>query len=375
MSLRLALYSHNLYGLGHIMRSFRLANAALDDGGFSCALITGCRALKDLTVPSGAELLELRPAQRIRSFRYAAWDDPSDIAVIPQRAEQILKFCRKWKPDIMLIDHAPLGMAAELMATLCAAVEEQWPTRFYFGCPYREGDPTSQPKYRNPRIKKALSSYHGIIAYLDSEWSSILDGMERFPNASLKEYAGFVTVPPTPSDTDPAESNLATVLCGGGHEAEAFCQSILAASQERRAAAELRLRMVTGPLETPVDFSGEAGVEVQRTGAAEELTSDSRVIICRSGYNTSLTVVQGQCPVILVPLTTPDREQFNRAVKLAEMDRVWWLDENSPLHGDNLSQALGCALAAPVKPRSLNFRPDGAQRAVEILKRWQKTAP
>ena len=75
------------------------------------------------------------------------------------------------------------------------------------------------------------------------------------------------------------------------------------------------------------------------------LMRGARAIIAMSGYNTTLELLALNAPMLLVPRIKPRREQWLRAVRLAELGLA------DCLHPDELSPARLSAWLADARPR------------------------
>ena len=128
--MRILFYCHNVFGLGHVVRSLRIAQAALDMG-IECALMTGCRFLDRLNIDPAVKIERLAPVKMAGGLFVGAEDD--DGAVLAKRGRRILEFMRDWQPEAVVSDHIALGLGGELVETLLAAAEEAWPTKFVWG--------------------------------------------------------------------------------------------------------------------------------------------------------------------------------------------------------------------------------------------------
>jgi predicted glycosyltransferase len=365
---RLLFYCHNAYGLGHVVRSLRIAEAALDTGGVSCALITGCRSLPALSVDPRIRTVALRPIA-VTDSGFVDLDPAAEGDPIAARSRAILDLCRAWRPDVVVVDHHPLGLGGELMATLLAAADERWPTHFVWGIPYAEVAGGLLHRPRNPRVIRALERYDSALAYTDPDW---IDGVSVYRDYILPRrlhYTGLITGRPLPACPGPRP--LVVGLNGGGAGGTGLFDLLLAATDRARRESALGLRFVIGPLGEAerIEARGDraAGVEVWRTGSVEEAVRDAAVAVSRCGYNTAYTLARSEAPLVLVPLATRGTEQHDRAHRLGELDRVWVVEEAAPDGAARLAAAIAEAARAPRGPRPLPFRVDGAREAAAWL--------
>lgn len=370
---RLLLYCHNVLGLGHIVRSLRIAAEAARLPGVKCCVITGCAFLDSLEIPVGVAVEQLPPAKLERGFFVDA--TTGELSVLAVRSKRILAFTRDWEPDAVLVDHLPLGLGSELLATLTAAHTESWATTFVLGCRDIQLQ-NAQPGASAPRLTRrqeiAYQRYAAAIAYSDARWIDGFSHMEPSFNPELQEHVGVVTMHVPPHE--PREAPPIVVLAGGGAGGAAMLR-LVAGALRRLDKQDDPVRVVAGPLGDVAAMREAAGgltqLEILATATAEDATRDARCIIARCGYNTAYSVVQRAVPVIFVPY--PQAEQHARARRMATLDRVWSVDEEAAAALERLAQALDSAIAASaipggeMPPRSLPFRLDGAATAARRL--------
>lgn len=371
-SARILLYCHNVFGLGHIMRSFRIAEALSRRNDCECAIVTGCRFLDQLEVPAGAHLFNLPPVIPNASGYLTRREGGSRL--LRQRSKMILDFARRWAPHAFLVDHNPLGLGEEVVRTLRAVTRERWPTSLVWGV----RDIWVTPEQEEQRLgrellkhRSALSFYQSVIVYSDRDWIDTLASYRQYGLPPRQEYVGIVTRPILPPVDDGGPPRI-TGLSGGGTAAKALCSKLLRATAGPRQAGEARLRFVCGPFSSQDPFfqevsRSEPNVEIWGEGSVERAVQDAAFIVARVGYNTAYTVVQTDLPVVLVPLRGEGEEQTYRASLLAKLPGVWSLDESSVEVEAQLAEYLRAGLKLGRIARTLPFRLDGAERAASWL--------
>ena len=73
--LKVVLYSHDTFGLGHLRRNLAIAGKLLDcDGRFSVRLLTGSPVIRDWHLPPGLRVQPLPPVVKTGTDLYAARD-------------------------------------------------------------------------------------------------------------------------------------------------------------------------------------------------------------------------------------------------------------------------------------------------------------
>lgn len=364
---KLLFYSHNLYGLGHIVRSLRIAEAALQIGGCECCLLTGCRVLDCLEMDPRIRLVRLPPVvQRGIVLEGASAD--SGPGVMSERGRQIVEFSRRWMPAAFLVDSLPLGLGGELRGVLSAARDENWNSRFVWGVPYAEGTRFRLPRSRD--IRTCLAQYESAIAYTDPSSHEVFGEFQATDFLPPRcEYVGYVT--DAVDRTTPARPPQIVGLTGGGVGGRRLLAWILAATESQRAAGSARLRFVVGALgdveQAESLTAGQPNVELLATATVAQAVRGASLVIARAGYNSAYTLVRSELPLILVPLPTNDDEQYARARRLSRLPAVWMIDERQPAVEEELSRCVVAGLNAPRQSRRLPLNTDGACRAAAWL--------
>jgi predicted glycosyltransferase len=367
---RVLLYCHNVLGFGHIVRSLRIASRLI--GAADVRLITGCRFLDRLRVPAEVETVMLPALRAEPDGRLVPVDGGFLGSVLRKRGKRIAEQVRDWRPDVMLVDHNPLGLVGELVEMLDAVRNEQLTTRLIWGI----RDIWSSPEHLRTMlqqytgdpdaIRRRILQYHSAIAYTDAGWLETLEHYREFVLPERTASVGFVTEPVAPS-TQAGDPPLVTVLSGGGEGAERLTSLVLDAARGQA----LRLRFVVGPFASCDEVRAQTGalpnVEVWPEGAVEDAIRDASLIVARTGYNTAYTVVQSDLPVVFVPLRSGSEEQSQRAARLAELDRVATIDDRDANAADALRAAILRGLAAGTRARTLPFSTDGARRAADWI--------
>src|SRR6266446_6483900 len=117
---RVAMYSPGMVGLGHIRRHASIAQAlcgsALEP---VIVMIAEARQAGALPLPDGVDLVTL-PALRKEANGWVKprFLDVADQEVIALRAKVIRSAIKVFDPDVLIVDHLPLGAAGELRRTL-----------------------------------------------------------------------------------------------------------------------------------------------------------------------------------------------------------------------------------------------------------------
>jgi hypothetical protein len=116
----LMLYCHDSYGLGHLKRTLTLARYVR-----SCTpaihqlIVTGSPLAHDLLLPEDGDYVKLPSVVKTGRDEYAARTLPLPFDRISRmRTEMVESAARNFRPDAMLVDHAPAGLKGELVPAL-----------------------------------------------------------------------------------------------------------------------------------------------------------------------------------------------------------------------------------------------------------------
>jgi len=168
---RLCLYAHgDTVGLGHIVRTARIARAALALGPCHVRIVGGYQH---------TDLLDLDPrieVQKLPALQFRSRSTANDVR--RERRRLLLEFLSEWRPDVVLVDYYPVGVSGELLPVLRAATEENWHTMFVWGIPYPIERDVLKPA--PPDIREALDRYELAIAYSDEQWHPVFDACEYY---------------------------------------------------------------------------------------------------------------------------------------------------------------------------------------------------
>jgi predicted glycosyltransferase len=370
---RLALYSHDTMGLGHLRRNLLIAQALADSElGADILLISGAREANAYPLPDGVDCLSLPAICKGGDGRYRARSlDISLRELVTLRATTIRAALEAFRPDALIVDKVPRGAAGELEPAL-AQLRARGGTRCVLGLRDVLDDPaTVRREWGRAGNEEAIREYyHAVWVYGDP---AVYDPVReyRFPPdiAAKVRYAGYLdqgtrlessgvdgagSLPPDAAWTDPF------VLCvvGGGQDgarlAEAFAQAELPPGTSGV--------IVTGPF-----MPGETQRRLRRLAEAHPrlhvlgfVVEPTRLICCADrviamgGYNTICEVLSFEKRALIVPRVRPRLEQWVRGERLRDLGLI------DLLHPDDLSPAvLSCWLAdAPTSPPRARHRID-----------------
>ena len=359
---RVALYSPGMVGFGHIRRNASIAQALLgSDPQPVIVMIAEARQIGSLPMPAGVDYVTL-PALRKEAdgSRRPRFLNVSDQDLVALRESVIRSAIEAFEPDVMIVDHLPLGAARELTRTL-DQVRERGATRCVLGLRDVLQDPATVRRtwaeqghaevirdyydavwiYGDPAVYDPVREYGTFDqAAAKVRYTGYLDERPRLRFAAAQADSLLATLPP---------GKLALCVVGGGQDgaalAEAFVQADLPPDtigvvvtglympEETR--ERLRRWAERRPRLTVFEFLSEPAALIQRADR----------VVSMGGYNTVCEVLSFEKHALIVPRVNPNIEQWIRAQRLRDLGLV------DVLHPDQLSpRALTEWLARDLGP-------------------------
>lgn len=377
---RVFLYSHDTYGLGHLRRNLAIAEHLLSDPhAFSVRLLTGSPVINSWTLPSGLDVTALPPVVKTDVETYAPRSSAQPFPLVKAHREALIfKTVVAEAPDIFLVDHAPGGMNAELLATLAFIRKEMRGTHVILGLRDILDSPDTVRKIWAEQSTIALldALYDRVVVYGSPEIMDIVEAYELPERVAEKvSYCGYISRPALPAAVANDEPPLVVVTVGGGEDGyflmEAYLRILHTLSP-----GSLRTMFVTGPLmsdcqRNALKAQAAAHSQVEIVATTQNLPAifaRADLIVAMSGYNTCVEIIASGKPAILVPREAPRAEQRLRAATLARLGMVWSVEPGPDLDG-RLSDYMGRALAGerPVRT-SYGLDLNGTIRVCDLLK-------
>ena len=370
-------YVQHLLGIGHVVRSSRIARA-LDRAGFSVTIAYGGAPLEGINW-GGARLVPL-PAVSAGPSGFGALVDadgaPVTQALKSRRTGQLLELFADFKPDILLLEAYPFArriMRFELKPLLKAA--HQTKPRPLVVASIRDILQEGRKADRIRETRELVDTYFDAVLVHGSAGFAPL-GLS-FPEADLiagkLHYTGWVG--PEPGGPDADETFDVIVSAGGGAVGSELFETALGV-RAGAAFAEGRWLVLTGPNLGDQAFRSISSkipdfVTLERFRAdLPALLKKAKVSISQAGYNTVADLQSAGCRAVLVPFAQDgETEQTRRAEILAAHNRAVVVHQDA-LSVDALSAAVTQAIALPDPPPARGL--DGAANSALILRELQE---
>lgn len=394
--LRIALYTHDTFGLGHVRRSLHIIRSLANRlPRASIMLITGSPALsvfKDL--PQHVDIVKIPTV--VKSGARGSRPPHLLLSVLETthlRSRIIKETVLAFAPDVFIVDNFPLGSQSELLTILQSL--KSLPTKTILGLrDILDSPDTVKADWNRQGIYDVLEDYYDkILVYGNKDLFDVIEEYSLPTQIAEKvRYCGYLT------DTSPVKYDPEKVRCelgvkgpfilvtgGGGGDAFPLIDMFLKTIPQL---PDMYSVILTGPL---MGVNDRNKLEQQIGGNPKiifrNFCPDIRtyikaadVVLTMCGYNMAAEILMHNAKAIVVPRTwkygehakryktSEEREQIIRAQILA---RFGFIDliEPEKLTVDQLFQKINEVMGRKERRRHVRLNINGLDSAVEeILK-------
>ena len=351
---RILIYSHDSFGLGHLRRCRAIAHALVDRfKGVSVLILSGSPIIGSFDFRPRVDFVRIPGVIKLDNGEYQSLG--LHIALdqtMEMRAAIIRQTALSFRPDLFLVDKEPLGLKGEVVATLQMLKAQG--TTLVLGL----RDIMDEPKLllREWERKQVLPTlehvYDEIWVYGLERFADPLEGVACPPPVRKKLiYTGYLrrAVPhlPETQSVPVGAQPYVLVTVGGGDDGMMVVDWVLRA-YEHDADIPLAAVLVLGPFMPPA-MQRQFRERAARLGRIAVVTFDTHVellmeraagVVAMGGYNTFCEILSFDKRAILVPRVTPRQEQLLRAIRAAE----WGLVRTLPPEGAHDPGVMAAAL-------------------------------
>ena len=376
-------YVQHLLGIGHVQRSFRLADA-LGREGIEVTLVCGGEPPPGPICTGAARIVQLAPIRaRDATFKELVGPagEPIDDELRKARRETLLATLASARPDAVVIEAYPFGRRAFRFEIdpLVEAVRSRRP-RPRILCSVRDivvvPEDTTRHREIVDRVKADFDFVlvHGDPAFirLDASFSAASEIADRLI------YTGYIGDPVRVDGGDEtAGADEVLVSVGGGAVGGALLSSALEA-RRRGCLPGLNWHLLAGPNLPEQTFATLAGVLPE--GVVLEryrrefprMLRRCRVSVSQAGYNTVLDILAARARAVVVPFSSDrETEQRLRAERLA-VSGVLELVPEARLSPARLARAI--QRASEREPAAFTVDMDGASRSARLIANMMSNA-
>ena len=340
-------YCQHSLGMGHLMRSFALADRLADR--FRVVLLNGGRLPKGIAAPVNVELVNLPPLGIDDANQLVSHDKRISVDRALDRRRKIIGAAfNELRPAVVLIELFPFGrkkFASELLPLLEAAHEPE--TRALVVCSLRDilvSQRKNQQQYDDRAAALANEFVDVVLVHADPSFARFEESFR--PSIPLQvpvKHTGFIVPRATPSSKTTRKRKRIVVSAGGGIVGEPLLRACIEAHEHFEADRDVEMKIIAGPFLSDDSWQtlrslahGKKRLRLVRQ--VNDLCSELRgaaVSISQAGYNTCLDVLRAGVPALLVPFAKDNEdEQRKRAFRLQQFGAVSVLEQQAltPAH-------------------------------------------
>lgn len=329
-------YSHDGFGLGHLRRNSTIAShLAGDIPKSSVLMMIGCPAGAVFSLPAGVDFIKL---PSIIKRDTGVWH-PLRLRIGLEKTKElrsaiIQQVARVFHPQLLLVDHVPVGVWGELLPLLDMLKRRADPATIVLGVRDILDHPeATRELWRREGAYEAIREYYdGIFIYGCREVfdTGFQYGLER-EFASMIRYCGYVCAKEPCKSKEQmrkelqVEGRLIVITGGGGADAYPMMQTCMSALKLMGSRAGVEAVFISGP---QMDNQQRERLREEAKGQkARVLThvedplsylNAADQIVTMGGYNSLCQALQlGKKPLV-VPRSGPSAEQRMRARLFAD---------------------------------------------------------
>lgn len=338
---RIALYSHDAQGLGHIRRNLAIARALAGIRPAPNVLVlTGAPEAPSLPRPAQCDVITLPTLAKSLAGRYSPREFSGGLDdVVALRSSIITSALTTFAPDLLVVDKLPRGFGGELEPAL-ERLRRSGTTRVVLGLRDVLDDPRrTRREWDDQEATAAIDRwYDQLWVYSDPRVQDPIADC-RLPAAlrSITRYTGYLGWGRAGLESPPATRRVIVPdppyvlgIVGGGQDGATLARTFAAAPLP----AGHRALLITGPHMPPTQVDEIDAIAVRHPHLTvapfvcplEPVLLGAAAVVTMGGYNTVCELLTTDVPALVVPRTTPRREQMIRAERLAGLGLLDVLD-------------------------------------------------
>lgn len=316
--LRIALYSHDALGLGHVRRNLAIARALSTlDPAPDILLLTGAPEAVTAHRPAQCDLVSLPALSKDANGGYAARHLSVGQGHLRHMRRSILTAAlSSFRPDVLVVDKHPRGFLGELEPAL--DLLRAAGTRIVLGLrDVLDDAATSRREWRTDHSAQALHRwYDQVWVYGDQAVHDLAAELDLPADRTV--HTGYLAAGRQPVElVTEVDEPYVLAMVGGGADGAQLAETFVRATMP----AGHHGVLVTGPQMPAEDVARVVDIAAQRTDLtvrtyvddAEALIAGSSAMVAMGGYNTVCEALALDARLLVVPRVSPRQEQLVRA--------------------------------------------------------------
>jgi predicted glycosyltransferase len=358
---RILMYSHDTFGLGHLRRCRAIAHALVGQfKGVHVLIISGSQIAGAFDFKARVDFVKIPSVIKLNNGEYTSNGRHINIQeTLEWRKEIIRSTAASFDPDLFIVDKEPLGLKGELLPTL--EMLKQRGCRLVAGLrDVMDDAPSPLAEWgRSDTLALMDRYYDDVWIYGPAGFWNPLAGLPVPPSLQKRLcYTGFLrrqTPAAQRSSLDNLPEHYLVATAGGGGDGAPLMQSVLG-GHGRDQQAQLPLVMVLGPFMRTDDREMIKSVAsampkvhlIDFHPQTERLLAQTSGVVSMAGYNTFCEILSLDKPSLLVPQVKPRQEQLIRATRAAELGLVATVMPDEAADTDVMARHL---LELPSRPK------------------------
>ncbi len=367
---KIVVYSHDTFGLGNVRRMLAITEHLLENiPDLSILLISGSPMIHSFRLPANRfDYLKLPTIGRTLSGEYIAKRLQTNFNELVNVRSQIIQAAvANFKPDIMIVDKKPRGIANELNPVLELIHKDMPLTQVVLLLRDILDDPkTTQQIWQKNHYFQSIKRYYDAILVMGSQKVFDLSREYRFPENIAKKvtYCGYInrnhiTSELTNIQLSP-DTDLPNVLVtvGGGEDGVLPIKCFLEGLARNDRTLAFSTTIITGPEmshyhKSEIKQMADCLFDVRVVDFVADLSRkivDADLVVAMAGYNTVAEILAINKPAIVIPRVKPVQEQLIRATRMEKLGLL------KCIHPDQVTpNLLMQTVSAQLEKRKNNF--------------------
>ena len=338
LNIRIMMYSHDTFGLGHLRRCRTIAHSLVEDfSGLEVLIVSGATIAGAYEYRARVDFVKIPSVIKLRNGEYSSMEKHIDIQhTLDMRSAIIRQSAEIFKPDMFIVDKEPMGLRGEVEETLRYLKAHD--TRLVLGL----RDVMDAPHLldaewaRKETMEKIDHFFDEIWVYGPDDFYDPLTGL-NVPQTvrDRMDFVGFLqrqTVLTQDENHAMEPEDCILVTTGGGGDGNDLVRDVLNAYRHDPT-LKTRALIVLGPY-LPADERqalSELGANIEQIemiafdNKMENLVAKANYVVAMGGYNTFCEIMSFDKPALIVPRTEPREEQLIRTKRAAELNWVTML--------------------------------------------------
>tara|TARA_Y100000385_G_scaffold182381_1_gene188367 strand:- start:9825 stop:10991 length:1167 start_codon:yes stop_codon:yes gene_type:complete len=379
MQKKVLFYCQHSMGIGHLVRSFALANSLKKY--FKVILISGGEFPEGIKVPKDINFIQLPPiGYDANNLLIPIGTDIPLYEVMKIRKKNILDIFINSEPDFFITEHFPFGkilFMGELLPILKYIKVNNIDVKVI--CSSRdilEPKTVKKEMLENFSIKILNHYYSKILVHGDENFISLDQTFPKFKNIKIPiSYTGYISNKKYVSKINRDNFEEIVLSAGGGKVASLFINKMISSFNKYGFGKNIILRVIVGPIFPNNDWlklqdlvkSNTNIILIRSVESLSETWKKAKLSISPGGYNTTIETLCSRIPALIVPYCNDSNsEQKIRTTRLKKEGLV------EMLHLENTSElqiahAVNKALCFNPIDKKINL--NGADNTVLILQK------